>query len=297
MKSFNLKSLICGLLIGTIGTIGITSVFASGTIKSAQYEEGNISFNGSIIPLKNSLVSVVKNGENESKIYMPAEEVLEYLGYNVECADSKHLINISTRHLRCKDSIEECSVSNKNEVDKQALEIMQKTGNWNYVKPLFPSMTSEGVQAVVNLYIQKTGNYKKAEEASKYINKDNSTTKVETKLDYDALASETMADTGNIYSIMMYMPNMSKDKVDKIVKDYIDKTNDFICIYNARSFMSTKGIDETVRSYVDGTSDYGTVAAMLQFMSTDASDYVAKKYMKEEKNEEYRKFFTPYLNN
>ncbi|WFD11502.1 hypothetical protein [Tepidibacter hydrothermalis] len=90
---------------------------------------------------------------------------------------------------------------------------------------------------------------------------------------------------------------MSKSKVDTLVKDYIAETNDFNCIYAIRQSLSIECIDDIVKSYIDRTADYGTVAAILQFMSGDASDYVAKKYINEVKDQQYSKFFTPYLKN
>ncbi|WP_432664157.1 hypothetical protein R9X47_26955 [Wukongibacter baidiensis] len=305
MKNFSVKSFVCGL---TIGAIGITTVFASGGIKSAKYEDVKVYFNRSIIPLKDPIVAVVKDGEDKAKMYMPLEEILKYLGYKVEPNSLDGSINILTESFGTTNNVSPVieqipnrtnSDTTRNETDKKALEIMQKTGNWSYVEDLFPSMTSGGVEEVVDLYIKKTGNYKQAEAALPYINKDGSTkngsNKPKTQSDYDALASEKMAKTGDIYSIMVYLPHMSKGKIDTVVKSYIDKTNKFNCIYSIRQYMSTEGIDKTVRSYVDRTGDYGTVAAILQFMSADASDYVARKYINEAKNQEYKQFFKPYL--
>ncbi|MCT4604563.1 MAG: hypothetical protein N4A64_00445 [Marinisporobacter sp.] len=300
MKNFNGKSFICGLL---IGTIGITTVFATAGIKSAKYEDVKVIFNGSNIPLKNSLISVVKSGESDAKLYMPANEILEDLGYDVKWNESERSIDILTKTVELpygghgvtgsyKNTT--CNDITKNETDKKALEIMQKTGNWSYVEPLFSAMTAEGVAEVVNLYIQKTGNYKQAEAALPYMNKDDSM-QPKKQLDYDILASQIIKKTGDVHRVMAYMPYMSTDKVDTIVKDYIDKTNDFNCIYNIRQYMSTEGIDDTAKSYVDRTDDYGTIAAILQFMSVDASDYVAKKYINEVKDQQYSKLFTPYL--
>lgn len=118
-----------------------------------------------------------------------------------------------------------------------------------------------------------------------------------TKDEADKKALEIIKKTGNINNIMVYIPHMSKVKVDTVVKDYIDETDDFNCIYAIRQYMSVECIDDIVKNYTYRTGDYGTVAAILQFMSEDASDYVAKKYINEAKNQQYSKFFTPYLKN
>jgi hypothetical protein len=163
-KFFNCKGFIFGLLIGAIATIGITNVFAAEEIKSAKYEEIKVSFNNSIIPLKNSFVSVVKNGENDAKMYMPLREILQYMGYDVEWNGSKKSINISNAAIDSTSSVENTKIEktidnniektdsiydsgvvniqthdtpdmdiviNKgiSQIDKQALEMMYKTGN------------------------------------------------------------------------------------------------------------------------------------------------------------------------
>ncbi|MBF8982040.1 hypothetical protein IZY60_00670 [Lutibacter sp. B2] len=158
---------------------------------------------------------------------------------------------------------------------------------------------SDKVASTQNIMSNNTTKNELDENALQIMNKDDFTNNVSTQLknqsDYDTLASETIEKTGDMNSIMVYIPHMSIDKVDAIVKDYIDKTNDFNYMYAIRQYMSIKGIDDTVKSYVDRTNDYGTVAAMLQFMSTDTSNYVAKKYINEAKDQQYRQFFMPYL--
>lgn len=309
LKNFNVKSLICGLLIGILGTIGITKAFAAEEIKLAKYENVKVSINNSIIPLKNSFVSIVKRGENDAKIYMPAMEILDHLGYNVEWNASEHSINIEgkAQNSICNDetakNLQKDAVSKNtegNQGDKLALEIMQKTGNWKYVEPLFPYMTPDGVKEVVDLYVrEKGGSNKQTESASQYMNKDNfaarGCTQLKTQSDYDTLASEALSKTDDMFSILVYLPYMSKNKIDAMVKDYIDKTNNFNCIYNVHEYMSTRAIDDAVKSYINKTGDYGTVASILQFMSTDGSSYIAKKYISEAKDQQYRQLFTPYI--
>lgn len=266
MKNYNAKSFACGLL---IGGVVIASIFTAITTTAAK-----------------------NNGEkntSEQSIQSETKEVKRaYACENTNPNGSGNNGGASI-YYTVKDSL-------TNETDKRALEIMQKTGNWKYVEPLFPSMTSEGVQAVVNLYIEKTGNYKQAEKALPYINKSqNTSSEIKTQSDYDTLADQSIEKTGDINSIMVYIPHMSKEKVDKVVKEYIDKTNNFNCSYAIRQYMSTKGIDDIVQGYIEKTNDYGTVAAMLQFMSEDASKSVAEKYVNESKDQKYRRFFIPYL--
>lgn len=270
MKNYSTKSFIGGLL---IGSITIAALFTALNTKS---------------------VNALKDASKQASYNQP-KTVNASSGYRFTKLSLSTEEPTDTGDVTTSDNTDKTSL--QSETDKKALDIMQKTGNWKYVEPLFPSMSSEGVQAVVNLYIQKTGNYKKAESASKYINKTDSSksTEAKSKSDYDSLASETMDKTGDIHSIMAYIPHMNTEKVDELVKAYIEKTDDFNSSYAIRQYMSTNGIDAIVQSYVDKTGDYGTIAAMLQFMSADASNSMAAKYINEAPDQQYKKFFLPYL--
>lgn len=275
MKNLNTKSFIGGLLVGSMAVLGIFTVSKIGL---AQNNACNAVAKQAV-----STQSPEKDKTDKPKLYTNAVKNTEK--------------TVKLKSLAYDGNLESSDL--QNETDKKALDIMQKTGNWSYVEPLFPSMTSEGVQAVVNLYIQKTGNYKKAEAALPYMNKtassENASSETISQTDYDTLATETIEKTNDIHNILIYIPHMSTDKVDEIVKNYIEKTDDFNISYSIRQYISTKTIDELVQNYVDKTGDYGTVAAMLQFMSKDASGNIAKKYISEDESQKYRKFFLPYL--
>ncbi len=92
MKKFDLKSLIVGVF---IGTIGLSTVFAASNIKSATYSPSRVYLNGKEIPLKNSLVSIVKYGETNAQTYMPMRELLEFMNYVVEWNPKDSSINLS----------------------------------------------------------------------------------------------------------------------------------------------------------------------------------------------------------
>lgn len=93
MKFTNLKSFIAGLI---IGTLGITSVFASGIIKSAEFTNTKLMINGEEIRITNPFISVLKSGENNSNLYMPIREVLQKLGYTIQWYENNDSIDIIT---------------------------------------------------------------------------------------------------------------------------------------------------------------------------------------------------------
>ncbi len=93
MKFSNIKSFISGLV---VGAVGITSVFASGVIQSATYNNYNITLNGNTLNITNPLVSIVKQGETTAQTYMPVREILQILGYSVQWYENSKTIDIIT---------------------------------------------------------------------------------------------------------------------------------------------------------------------------------------------------------
>ncbi len=61
----------------------------------------------------------------------------------------------------------------RSKIDEFALIRMNVSGNWQYVKPLFPYMTASGIEKVVNVFQNKTGNYNVAQEAAQYLPSNN----------------------------------------------------------------------------------------------------------------------------
>ncbi len=308
MKKIELKSFIFGLM---IGLIGITIVFTANKIKLVTYSNPVINLDGVQMPFKRPLLSVVKDGGKNTQIYIPLQEALEYLDYKVEWNSIDDTINILTSKteidtFKPKDNrgIEKniTKDSIKDEIDQRALETMQKTGNWTYIEPLIPYMSTDGIEQVISLYNEKQGKYGQHKIASDYINKniDSDTVnsnQLDTKDDYDILARDTIKRTGDLNSIMVLLEYMNQSTIDEIAIKYIADTNDFNGIYGVCQYMSTEAIDKAAIYYIDTTGDFNTVAAILQFMSDDESSYIATKYIKESADYTYISLFTPYLQN
>ncbi len=91
MRNFDFKSVVLGLV---IATVGITTVFAAGGIKSATYSNAKITLDGASIPLSHSLVGIVKEDEKDMKLYVPVRELVEYLGYNVNWDGAQGTVNL-----------------------------------------------------------------------------------------------------------------------------------------------------------------------------------------------------------
>ncbi|KEZ86504.1 hypothetical protein [Lacrimispora celerecrescens] len=91
MKNFDVKSLVAGVI---IGTLGITTVFAATGIKSVILSNTKVTLNGDSLPLSKSLISVTMDNEQNAILYVPANELLEKLGYTVNYNGVKNTVDL-----------------------------------------------------------------------------------------------------------------------------------------------------------------------------------------------------------
>ena len=92
-SGFGIKGFIAGLL---IGALGITSAFAAGGIKSAEYNANRILFNGKELDLKGrQLISIIGDDEVDTRNYMPVRGVLEALGYTVDWDETTNTVIVT----------------------------------------------------------------------------------------------------------------------------------------------------------------------------------------------------------
>ena len=104
MKKFDVKSLVAGII---IGTIGITTVYAATGIKSAALSNTKVTLNGEALPLSKSLISVTLDNEQNESLYIPANELFEKLGYSVNYDSVKNTVNLISGTNRSQDTIGE----------------------------------------------------------------------------------------------------------------------------------------------------------------------------------------------
>lgn len=89
MKKLDLKSIVCGIL---IGVLGVTTVIASNGIKSAEFKDYKFIFNGTEIALSQPIISVVKEGAYDEVNYIPMRDVADIMGLDLG-------ININTNSI------------------------------------------------------------------------------------------------------------------------------------------------------------------------------------------------------
>ncbi|SFD24786.1 hypothetical protein [Clostridium uliginosum] len=188
MKKFDFKSIVVGLV---IGIIGFSIVFAAGErklatisekkvatvpvaeetegIKSANINNDKVYFNGNEIKLKNPLVTIVKDGSSEAQLYMPMSELLEYMHFKVEWNSDDSSVYLTMNGQNNQKNMEVTPDISKNQADTEAIEIIQKTGNWSYIEKYIPDMSSNGIERAVEIYNSKHINISEHKKASDYI--------------------------------------------------------------------------------------------------------------------------------
>ncbi|WP_010291785.1 hypothetical protein [Clostridium senegalense] len=202
MKKFDIKSIVVGLAIGIIGasvvfTVGkiktntkasdvfvteekksttitndqLSTIPVAEGIKSAAITNDKVYFNKNEIKLKDPLITIVKDGSSEAKLYIPMSEFLEYMNFKVEQNSKDSSVNLTMNGENSPKDMEVASDISKNEADAKAIEIIQKTGNWGYIETYLPHMTADGIERVVEIYNSKHINSSEHKKASDYIKK------------------------------------------------------------------------------------------------------------------------------
>lgn len=203
MKKFDTKSIVLGF---AIGIIGVSIVFAvvekksaainekwdggapvaaenlvdSSTknndavttaegIKSASISNDKVYFNGHEIELKKPLIKILNNESSEAQLYMPMDELLEYMHFKVEWNSKDNSVYLTMNDQNNQETTDVKPDISKSQADTKAIEIMQKTGNWGYIEPYIPHMSDGGIEKIVEIYNSKHINSSEHKKASDYI--------------------------------------------------------------------------------------------------------------------------------
>jgi len=174
MKKLDRRSLFIGFLMSTLMFACLTGGFAEtklGSIKSAKYTDSKVYFNGEEIPMEYALVELVKDGSDETKLYMSVREILEYMNFQVHWQAHDGSINLTMNqtddHKTWTKKIP--SDITKIDADKEAIDLITKTGNWSYVEAYLDYMTEDGISKVVEIYNSKHQNSNEHKKTSDYI--------------------------------------------------------------------------------------------------------------------------------
>ena len=199
MKKINLKSLIAGLLIGGISTSTfllyrektmnlnnkdncqtasvekvekIVTSNADYSDLAEQIKMNNIKvyFNGKEVQLEKPLAILKKDDSSEEELYMPVDEILEYMNFKVQWNKEDNAVYLTMGQYNDADENTDLNISD-NDADAKAIEIIQKTGNWGYVEEYIPHMSNSGIDKIVGIYNSKHMNPAEHKKASDYYKK------------------------------------------------------------------------------------------------------------------------------
>lgn len=200
MKKLDVKSIFIGLVIGVVGvstvfavvwkmsattkeknavavtsdekkaesTSGKNNVATGEGIRSAVINNSKVYFNGKEIELKKPLITIEKDESSEPQLYMPMDELLEYMHFQVEWNSQDNAVYLTMGQDNQKNK-EDMSDISANEADAEAIEIMQKTGNWSYIEKYISQMSDDSIKRVVNIYNSKHIDPSQHKNASDYI--------------------------------------------------------------------------------------------------------------------------------
>lgn len=143
----HLKSFVAGIV---VGAIGLTTVFAAGSIKSATFNENQVIYNGQALSLSQPMVSVVKEGEKNASNYMPVRAVLEAMGYIVDWDGSRNAVVINGTSIteildpEMQKAVDEFTNKMNNEFisseTKQAIEQLKSSEDYEMMKLLLSKL-------------------------------------------------------------------------------------------------------------------------------------------------------------
>lgn len=91
MKKTDVKSLVAGII---IGTVGITTAFASSGVKSASQSNTQVTLNGVSLLLGKPVLSVTMDDGQSASLYVPVNELFTSLGYDVNYDSEKNTIDL-----------------------------------------------------------------------------------------------------------------------------------------------------------------------------------------------------------
>ena len=204
MKKFDLKSIIIGALIGIISFSFIfyivdknkvhlhdkeikSSILAQNTqsndsaknsnnisagekIAHAEFNNSKVYFNGEEISLKKPLITITSDDNSESQLYIPADEILEYMNFNVNWNKKDNGLYLTMGQYNGeKSEFLYDTPEGETDIDNKAIDIIQETGNWTYIEPYLPYMSNEGIKNVVDIYNSKHMDVSEHKNASDYI--------------------------------------------------------------------------------------------------------------------------------
>lgn len=224
IKNIKFKSFLMGIIVTCIGIhIGLIA----GQIKLSKFSSVKIMLDNNTIQLKHPLVSIVKSGKKDSRLYIPAQELLEYLGFMVDFNSNDNSINLIDTNIEKINEIDNLITNNKGENIQVYEQGIGENGKFITNKDYYN--LNSGEELVFNLYKLHDGNminqtYKKRQDLNLKIQIKNSTGTIESEIvinlnnsqenivvkedgQYQVIISNPQEDTALIFGLLVKKQN------------------------------------------------------------------------------------------
>lgn len=165
MKKIDKKSVFIGFI---AGILSVSTVFAGSSLIVKPLKT-QLKMNNCEIELSEPLLSIQKSSKEKAVLYAPLDDVMAFM--NIELLPSKDGKTIvlemnnmqtqngnSSKNPNFEYTSKELKSMKQSDVDDLAYEIMQKTGNWDYIEQFLPYMSKKGIKNVTKLYNSKHPN-------------------------------------------------------------------------------------------------------------------------------------------
>lgn len=174
MFKIDLKSLVLGLAFGVLCVGSVTLASEDPELEEVQcvyYNDSKVFFNENEIPLEHKLIEAVSPDGTEAILYMPLDEIMTYMNFDVEWNEDVDTVILSMGGYNQKTSEHENEVLDLtiSELESNAIKLIQRTGNWDYIEPYLDDLSEDVIREIVRIYNSKHQNVSEHKKASDYI--------------------------------------------------------------------------------------------------------------------------------
>ncbi len=174
MFKIDLKSLVLGLTLGLlcVGTVTIASEDpALEKVKCVYFNDSKVYYNQNEVPLNHKLIEAVSPDGSEAVLYMPLEEIMTYFNFDVEWNQDVDTVILSMQDFsQTNEGSQNMALDlTTSELENNAIKLIQRTGNWDYIEPYLDDLSDDVVREVIRIYNSKHNDISEHKKISDYI--------------------------------------------------------------------------------------------------------------------------------
>jgi len=174
LLKFDLKSIVLGLTLGILCVGSVTVASEDPELNEVQcvyYNDSKVFFNQNEIPLKHKLIEAVSPDGTEATLYAPLDEVLNYLNVKMEWNQDVDTVILFTDMTSpsVADQQSDGFELTTSELESNAIKLIQRTGNWDYIEPYLDDLSDDVIREIVRIYNSKHQNVSEHKNVYDYI--------------------------------------------------------------------------------------------------------------------------------